>query len=82
VVTLSRASAAVLLIALAIERLNAQPLSAEIDLTAGYSGEEIRAAASQIRLFGEAPAGISLCGRRCGAIDGRETPVIGDSQRQ
>jgi len=36
----------------------AQTIATELDLTAGYSGEEIRAMASQVRLFGEAPAGI------------------------
>lgn len=40
--------------------MHAQSVAAELDLTAGYSGEEIRAAASQIRLFGEAPAGIGF----------------------
>jgi len=38
----------------------AQSVAAELDLTAGYSGEEIRAAASQLRVFGEAPAGIGF----------------------
>jgi hypothetical protein len=38
----------------------AQTVSSELDLTAGYSGEEIRAAASQWRLFGEAPARIGF----------------------
>jgi hypothetical protein len=55
-----------------------QTLSAEMDVTAGYSGEEIRAAASQIRLFGDGPAGIryfaeaSWAGRWAG-----DDPVIG-----
>jgi len=35
-------------------------VAAELDLTAGYSGEEIRAAASQLRLFGQGPAGIEF----------------------
>jgi hypothetical protein len=35
-------------------------VAAEFDVTAGYSGEEVRAAASQLRLFGQAPAGIDF----------------------
>ena len=37
-----------------------QSVAAEIDMTAGYSGEEVRAAASQLRLFGRAPGGIEF----------------------
>ncbi len=37
---------------------DAQTVSAEADVTAGYSGEEIRAAASQLRVFGDGPAKI------------------------
>jgi hypothetical protein len=37
-----------------------QTIAAELDMTAGYSGEEVRAAASQLRLFGDAPAGIAF----------------------
>jgi hypothetical protein len=37
-----------------------QTIAAELDVTAGYSGEEIRAAASQLRVSGEAPAGIQF----------------------
>jgi hypothetical protein len=40
----------------------AQTPSAEVDLSAGYSGEEIRAAASQIRVFGDAPGSIRYFG--------------------
>ena len=39
---------------------HAQVIAAELDVTSGYSGEEIRAAASQIRLFGDAPAGVAF----------------------
>ena len=35
-------------------------MAAELDLTAGFSGEEVRAAASQLRLFGQAPAKIEF----------------------
>jgi hypothetical protein len=37
-----------------------QTIAAELDMTAGYSGEDVRAAASQLRLFGEAPARIAF----------------------
>jgi len=37
-----------------------QTIAAELDMTAGYSGEEVRAAASQLRLFGEGPAGVAF----------------------
>ena len=35
-------------------------IAAELDMTGGYSGEEVRAAASQLRLFGEAPGRIGF----------------------
>ena len=35
-------------------------VAAEIDLTAGYSGEEVRGAGSQMRVFGQAPARIEF----------------------
>jgi len=41
-------------------RAQSTTVAAEMDLTAGYSGEEVRAAASQLRLFGQAPAGIEF----------------------
>jgi len=56
----TRAFACLLLIALPAARAHAQTISTEIDLTAGYSGEEVRTTASQIRLFGEAPAGVGF----------------------
>ena len=37
-----------------------QTIAAELDVTTGYSGEDIRAAALQLRLFGEAPGGIGF----------------------
>ena len=37
--------------------LAAQAIATEADLTAGYSTEDVSAAATQIRVFGEAPAG-------------------------
>ena len=52
--------AQVALVALASAGVEAQTLSAEIDLTAGYSGEEVRTSASQVRLFGEAPGRVNF----------------------
>ena len=58
--------------------LHAQTISAEADITAGYSGEEVRAAASQLRVFGDGPARVryfaevSWAGRWAG-----DDPVIG-----
>lgn len=37
---------------------HAQTASAELDVTGGYSGEEVKAAAAQVRLFGDLGAGI------------------------
>lgn len=68
-----------LLIAFSGVQLHAQAISSELDLTAGYSGEEIGAAASQIRLFGEAPARVVFFveaawgDRRAG-----DAPVVGE----
>jgi hypothetical protein len=56
----TRALACFLLVAFSYARVNAQTISAEIDLTAGYSGEEVRTTASQIRVFGEAPARVNF----------------------
>jgi hypothetical protein len=56
----------------------AQTLGAEIDFTGGYSGEEIRAAASQVRLFGEAIGGIQYFGEVAwGERWAGDDPVIG-----
>lgn len=60
-VVLTRALLGVVLIIVATPSARAQQtIALELDLTAGYSGEEIRAAASQLRLSGEAPAGIEF----------------------
>jgi len=40
----------------------AQAISTEVDVTAGYSTEEISAAATQIRAFGEVPGGVRFFG--------------------
>ena len=42
--------------------VQAQTASAELDVTGGYSGEEVRAAAAQLRLFGDAGAGVRYFG--------------------
>ncbi|MEO5740465.1 MAG: hypothetical protein ABIS29_07720 [Vicinamibacterales bacterium] len=56
-----RASIGVALVLLAAAPARAQQtIAAELDLTTGYSGEEIRAAAAQLRLTGEAPGGIEF----------------------
>ena len=55
-------------------------IATELDMTAGYSGEEVRAAASQLRLFGEAPAGIGFCAEVAwGDRWAGDAPVIGES---
>ena len=60
VVARRTACACLVIAALADAPMHAQNVAAELDLTAGYSGEEIRAAASQLRVFGEAPTGIGF----------------------
>jgi hypothetical protein len=53
--------AAALIIILAALPAHAQEtVAAELDVTAGYSGEEVAAAASQLRVFGEARGGIGF----------------------
>jgi hypothetical protein len=37
-----------------------ETIAAELDITAGYSGEEVRAAASQLRIFGEGPGRVEF----------------------
>lgn len=77
-VTQCRAAACLLIVCCAVPA-NAQTISSEFDVTAGYSGEEIRAAASQIRLFGEATAGIGfLVEAAWGERWARDAPVIGE----
>jgi hypothetical protein len=54
-------------------------VSAELDLTAGYSGEEVRAAASQLRLFGQAPGGIDFLAETAwGDRWSGDAPVLGE----
>jgi hypothetical protein len=55
-------------------------VAGELDLTAGYSGEEIRAAASQVRLFGEGPANIEFFVETAwGDRWAGDAPVLGES---
>jgi hypothetical protein len=60
-VTTVRAIAGVLVLSMSAVA-HGQTVSAEADITAGYSGEEVRAAATQVRLFGDGPAGIRYFG--------------------
>lgn len=61
-VTTARTLACAGLLAASVCVAHGQTVSAELDVTGGYSGEEIRAAASQLRLFGDGPAGIRYFG--------------------
>jgi hypothetical protein len=55
-------------------------IAAELDLTAGYSGEDVRATASQLRLFGKAPGDVDFFAEAVWADRwAGEAPVIGDS---
>jgi hypothetical protein len=77
-VNTARAIACVGVFAASVCVAHGQTISAEADITAGYSGEEVRAAASQLRVFGDGPARIryfaeaSWAGRWAG-----DDPVIG-----
>ena len=53
-----RAIAGALLLSVSAPVTYGQTFSAEADITGGYSGEEVRAAASQVRVFGDGPARI------------------------
>lgn len=75
----ARTFACLLLVATSGTRLHAQTVSAELDITAGYSGEEIRTTASQIRLFGEAPGRVRFfVDAGWGDRWASESPVLGD----
>jgi hypothetical protein len=65
--------------ALSISSAYAQAISAEVDLTSGYSAEQIRTVASQIRLFGEGPAGIGFFfDTAWGDRWAGDAPIVGD----
>jgi hypothetical protein len=54
-------------------------IAAEIDLTAGYSGEDIRATASQLRMFGKSPGDVEFFAEAVwGDRWAGDAPVIGD----
>jgi hypothetical protein len=75
-----RRAIALPLVLCAATAAHAQTLSSELDLTAGYSGEQIRAAASQLRLFGEVGAGIEVFAEAAwGDRWSGDAPVIGES---
>jgi hypothetical protein len=57
-VNTTRSIACVLFLGASVCVAHAQTPSAEVDVTAGYSGEEIRAAATQLRVFGDGPSQI------------------------
>lgn len=74
----SRSLAWLVLIVAAAAPAHAQTISTELDLTGGYSGEEVRAAASQLRIFGEAPAGVQFFAEAAsGQRWAGDYPVIG-----
>ena len=53
-------------------------VAAEFDLTAGYSGEDVRATATQMRLFGRAPGNVDFFGEVVWADRwAGDAPVIG-----
>jgi hypothetical protein len=73
------------LLGLAIAALAATPvlaqttLATELDVTAAYSGEDIRAAASQLRLFGEGPGRVGFFAEAAwGDRWAGDAPVIGE----
>ena len=76
----TRALLVVALLLLAAAPVHPQATVAmEFDVTGGYSGEEVRAAASQLRLFGEAPAGITFFGEAAwGDRWSGDAPILGD----
>jgi hypothetical protein len=74
----ARALLGVVLVALATPPARAQVIAAELDLTAGYSGEDVHAAASQLRLFGEGPGGIAFFAEAAwGERWAGDAPVVG-----
>lgn len=76
----TRALLVVALLLLAAAPVRSQATVAmELDLTGGYSGEDVRAVASQLRVFGEAPAGIAFFGEAAwGDRWSGGAPILGD----
>jgi hypothetical protein len=80
VVTRNRRFACLVALLLSGRPVHAQTISQEFDLTAGYSGEEVRAAAAQLRVFGEAFAGVNfLVEGAWGDRYAGNAPVIGEA---
>ena len=77
----ARALLGVLLVAAPTATAHAQQtIAAELDVTAGYSGEDISAAASQLRLSGEGPARIVFFAEAAwGERWAGDAPVLGDT---
>ena len=75
-----RALLGVVVIACSAHRALAQStVAAELDLTAGYSGEDIRTTASQLRLFGKAPGDVDFFAEAVwGDRWAGDAPVIGE----
>jgi hypothetical protein len=74
----SRTAACLALIIAFVVPAEAQVISAEVDMTAGHSAEDISAAASQLRIFGEAPGQIQfLTEAAWGQRWSGDYPVIG-----
>ena len=64
----------------AVPALAQGTIAAEIDFMAGYSGEDVRATASQFRLFGKAPGEVDFFAEAVWADRwAGEAPVIGES---
>jgi len=60
-------------------RSQERTVAMELDITGGYSGEEVRAAALQLRLFGEGPAGIGFFTEAAwGDRWAGDRPIVGD----
>jgi len=76
---LARTLVCLLMFAMRCVPAHAQAVSTEIDLTAGYSGEEVRTTAAQVRFFGEAPGRLSFfLDTAWGDRWVGDAPVIGD----
>jgi hypothetical protein len=79
VVNGARFLGAIFILGLLVVPAPAQQVAAEADLTGGYSAETIRAAASQVRIFGDAAAGITFLAEAAwGDRWAGDAPIIGD----
>jgi hypothetical protein len=72
--------AVALVIAAAARTYGQETIAAEVDVTTGYSGEDIRAAAMQLRISGEAPAKVQFFAEAAwGDRWAGGSPVIGEA---